>query len=815
MKENYSNQPAKSIVNSGTLLLLIFTLLISLSSSAQYYSQHYIAPAPWRYFSNANELVVATESTTAVSVLVKKSNGTLITTLSVIKGNPTVYRFLGSPTAVGSEYYTENTVISAAGLNITATAPVSINIRNVASDATGGDATHIKGNASLTSFGDAGIGVSFRVGYYRNGTLNNSTAPTYSVMAITNNTSVKINGTTTTTLNAGESYLFQNTMGTLVETSQPAVVNTAAKIDAPSGCGDGTLDQVPPIAVLGNEYVIFKGQGNSTAEQTTIIATEPNTLITIQQFSETGTLSSTTTQTIALAGGFYTYQHGTSASFSASRIVSDKKIGVFSGTAITCEVDVTSVAPVSTCGGSNYVETYKFRGYIENDLPYFGYILLQSATAAVTANGSNIETVAGVRRQLGNTGWYLIDFTSTEIGNPANITIASDSKMTVGIVQQGGGFSMSAIFSNYTQQPPPPTVSPASATDQCAVSAVLTASAGFGPYQWFLDGKIISGATSNTYETTTTGSYSVSQTLNCGTAVQSSVISVIICGDVSIEKIVDIEKPCVGTNVIFTITAKNNGSSNSTGVSVTDKLPSGYSYVSSSTALGTYVPSTGIWSIGSLNKNENVILKITAKVNESGVYKNDATITSSSDSNSTNNLASATTTPKALVPAPTASNQTVCSDGTSTQTLTATATGGTITWYSSATGGSIVTPTQIGVGSKTVYAQASDGTCSSITRTPVVLTISPAITFTATATQPKCFGDKGSVVLSTPTGGTGTITFSSTATTALAAGDYTYTATDASGCTKSITVTINAAPSEIAFTATATQPKCFSDKGSV
>jgi hypothetical protein len=30
---------------------------------------------------------------------------------------------------------------------------------------------YIKGNASLTSFGDAGVGVSFRVGYYRNGDL--------------------------------------------------------------------------------------------------------------------------------------------------------------------------------------------------------------------------------------------------------------------------------------------------------------------------------------------------------------------------------------------------------------------------------------------------------------------------------------------------------------------------------------------------------------------------------------------------------------------------------------------------------------------
>ncbi|RBN49291.1 Ig-like domain-containing protein, partial [Flavobacterium psychrolimnae] len=139
-----------------------------------------------------------------------------------------------------------------------------------------------------------------------------------------------------------------------------------------------------------------------------------------------------------------------------------------------------------------------------------------------------------------------------------------------------------------------------------------------------------------------------------------------------------------------------------------------------------------------------------------------------------------------------------------------------ITWYDAATNGNIVSsPTLKTVGSITYYAEYSNGTCSSLTRTAVKLTITPTIAFTTTPTQPKCFGEKGSVVLSTPTGGTGSITFNTTATTNLAAGNYTYTATDANGCSKSITVTINAAPDVIAFTATPTQPKCFGEKGSV
>jgi gliding motility-associated-like protein/uncharacterized repeat protein (TIGR01451 family) len=166
--------------------------------------------------------------------------------------------------------------------------------------------------------------------------------------------------------------------------------------------------------------------------------------------------------------------------------------------------------------------------------------------------------------------------------------------------------------------------------------------------------------------------------------------------------------------------------------------------------------------------------------------------------------------------APTATNQTVCTDGTATQTLTATATGGTITWYSDATGGTVVTlPTQVGVGSTTYYAQASNGTCSSLTRTAVILTINSAIIFTAVATQPKCFGEKGFVTLSTPTGGTGTITFNSTPSTNLDAGAYVYTATDAVGCFTTITRTINAAPTQVVLTATATPISCFGGTATV
>ncbi|MGO4867440.1 Ig-like domain-containing protein, partial [Flavobacterium sp. W21_SRS_FM7] len=150
-------------------------------------------------------------------------------------------------------------------------------------------------------------------------------------------------------------------------------------------------------------------------------------------------------------------------------------------------------------------------------------------------------------------------------------------------------------------------------------------------------------------------------------------------------------------------------------------------------------------------------------------------------------------------------NQTVCSDGTTTQKLTATATGETITWYTSPTGGTAVSsPTQVGVGTKIYYAQNYDGTCPSLTRTAVTLTInetpgSPtasdveycqddtAVALTATASN-----TKHNLVYFTSLTSTGQSSLIPSTSTA---GTYTYYVAEESnscfGPKKAITVKIN------------------------
>ena len=172
-------------------------------------------------------------------------------------------------------------------------------------------------------------------------------------------------------------------------------------------------------------------------------------------------------------------------------------------------------------------------------------------------------------------------------------------------------------------------------------------------------------------------------------------------------------------------------------------------------------------------------------------------------------------------------DQTVC-ETSPIQTLTATAAGNTVTWYSASTGGTLVTsPILNTVSTVTYYAENANGNCPSLTRTPVVLTINAApSTPTASVTsQPTCSVGIGTITVSSSTTG---LSFSidgsdySNTTgvfSGVLPGTYTVTAKNASLCVSSASasVTVNAQPATPSTpTASATsQPTCSVGTGTI
>ncbi|WP_161604659.1 SdrD B-like domain-containing protein [Roseiconus nitratireducens] len=121
--------------------------------------------------------------------------------------------------------------------------------------------------------------------------------------------------------------------------------------------------------------------------------------------------------------------------------------------------------------------------------------------------------------------------------------------------------------------------------------------------------------------------------------------------DLAVTKSVDNLLPDVGQTVTYTIGITNNGPAAATGVQVTDLLPSGVRFLSSS-AGDNYNASTGIWNVGSLpvGAGSQATLSIVGRVESLGTKTNTATVTRSdqTDAVTSNNVASVDLTPRQI-----------------------------------------------------------------------------------------------------------------------------------------------------------------------
>ena len=142
----------------------------------------------------------------------------------------------------------------------------------------------------------------------------------------------------------------------------------------------------------------------------------------------------------------------------------------------------------------------------------------------------------------------------------------------------------------------------------------------------------VTGNYTNIAEVTSSGNTDPDSTPGNGVPTEDDYDSVttnpVSVSDLEITKVVDNATPNVGTDVVFTLTLTNNGPSDATGVTVSDLLPSGYTFVSDDGA-GAYVPGIGIWTVPVITNGNFAILNITANVNASGVYNNITEVTTS------------------------------------------------------------------------------------------------------------------------------------------------------------------------------------------
>jgi uncharacterized repeat protein (TIGR01451 family) len=140
------------------------------------------------------------------------------------------------------------------------------------------------------------------------------------------------------------------------------------------------------------------------------------------------------------------------------------------------------------------------------------------------------------------------------------------------------------------------------------------------------------GTYTNTAEVSAMNEFDIDSTPNNGVPGEDDIASAVVqaaLADLALNKTVNNFNPVIGEIIDYTITVRNDGPSDTTGVVVREQTPAGLEYVSHTVTRGTYDPATGLWQIGALNNGESVILTLRARVAAATQLTNVAEISAS------------------------------------------------------------------------------------------------------------------------------------------------------------------------------------------
>ncbi|MEA3239757.1 MAG: lamin tail domain-containing protein, partial [Candidatus Bipolaricaulota bacterium] len=250
-----------------------------------------------------------------------------------------------------------------------------------------------------------------------------------------------------------------------------------------------------------------------------------------------------------------------------------------SGTAVAGQYENTGTASV-TFGGTTYTDS--------DDSHYFG----------AGADLSLVKSVDNAEPQEGDTIVYTITLANDGPSVATGVQITDALPAGLSYVSDNGGGAYDAGTGVW---------SVASLASGSSTSLAITATVDTGT----------AGSTiTNTAEVTVAGQPDPDSTPNNhhpDEDDQSSIDLTVQSADLVVEKTVDNPTPSEGDTIVYTITLTNDGPSDASGITLSDTLPVGVTYVSDDSS-GAYDPFTGVWTVGALANGEIATLNITATV---------------------------------------------------------------------------------------------------------------------------------------------------------------------------------------------------------
>jgi len=460
-----------------TFLALFFTI----TTYAQLSKVHYIPP--FCTFGEAalgvHNLYLTTPTEETFYVMLYDGVDTFVDSIAVSKDEPALYELGNYPNQLGCFYFLKdlNRPLNKGGLRLEADKAFFANVRNSAGNQA----------ASLTSKGVAGLGTEFRTGHmyvgYRADGSNYISSHFITITATQNNTKVNItdispkvvfhglpkkkDDPSTTAdhhfiLNKGQSYMIaekikdvtrgyeNNSFGTKITSNKPIAVNcgTTLGVNPLSVAGwDNGFDQIAPVDIIGDEYILMRGEGIDELEQPVVVAAYDSTTIYVNG-EEMFILNAG--EYHAINGEYYTGKGN-------MYIQGNKEFYVYqamAGDMGTATAGLNFVPPIGNCHNSNQI--------VVSDVGFLGTFVSLGIVAHLgskvfiydTEKGELIRTFQGKRSNLAK--GLDMDYVSYRFSIPLavnDILVQSDKVMNVSLSYNSALAGSASYFSGFIPKP--------------------------------------------------------------------------------------------------------------------------------------------------------------------------------------------------------------------------------------------------------------------------------------------------------------------------------------------------------------------------
>ncbi len=497
-------------------------------------------------------------------------------------------------------------------------------------------------SASLTSKGRVAMGTHFKWGGVPNLGAHPSKSNTLGIMATENNTTITLSGydpdcefrlgndvagitadTYTVTLNANQSFVFENYVGnsptiansqgwigaSIVSDKDIVISNGSMNFGRQAGASnrDAGIDQPVPENRLGKEYVFVRGNGNTNGwtEFPLLIAIADNTQIFING-SATAIATLDNGDYFEVPSSFYS-----SNTVGANMLIQTSKdvyaYQCMAGASTAYTQGLNFVAPVNCLLPDvmdNIPDIRNMAGTnVTGGLTIIAAVNTPDANIVISNGATTIPLPASVP-VVGSTDWKTFFIPNLN----GNISVQSTGPMAVGFFGYSGARGVAGYFSGFDTVPVV-NLEIVGGGGCLPNTDILEVTGNFDAYEWYEDGVLIPGENSPSFQPTEAGDFYCRGTKGPCTY-DSQTISAYYCDpDVVINKSVDKPEILEGETATFLLEVKNFAVVPITNLQITDNLPAGLSFVSASTTTGSWSGST--WNIGTLDGGETAVLRLT------------------------------------------------------------------------------------------------------------------------------------------------------------------------------------------------------------